>query len=97
MTSSPSQVGHVGLRKACGTALLPSAWQQEPASMPRASRLFQVIQVLRRAPRPVTAAALAAALDVSKRAVSRGLRNEALHQASATSKPSLRSAVTAAS
>ncbi len=39
--------------------------------MRRADRLFQIIQILRRSPRPVTAAALAEELEVSKRSVYR--------------------------
>ena len=39
--------------------------------MRRAERLFQIIQVLRRSPRPVTGAALAAELEVSTRTVYR--------------------------
>lgn len=39
--------------------------------MRRADRLFQIIQILRRSTRPVTAAALAAELEVSKRTVYR--------------------------
>ena len=39
--------------------------------MRRADRLFQIIQILRRAKRPVTAAAIAAELETSKRSVYR--------------------------
>src|ERR1700759_2694399 len=39
--------------------------------MRRADRLFQIIQILRRSSRPVTAAALAQELEVSKRTVYR--------------------------
>ena len=39
--------------------------------MRRADRLFQIIQILRRSTRPVTAAALAQELEVSKRTVYR--------------------------
>jgi predicted DNA-binding transcriptional regulator YafY len=39
--------------------------------MRRADRLFQIIQILRRSTRPVTAAALAEELEVSKRTVYR--------------------------
>ena len=39
--------------------------------MRRADRLFQIIQILRRSGRPVTAAALAAELETSKRSVYR--------------------------
>ena len=39
--------------------------------MRRADRLFQIIQILRRSSRPVTAAALAAEIEVSKRTVYR--------------------------
>ena len=41
--------------------------------MRRADRLFQVIQILRRSKRPVTAAALAAELETSKRSVYRDM------------------------
>jgi predicted DNA-binding transcriptional regulator YafY len=41
--------------------------------MRRADRLFQIIQVLRRSTRPVTAAALAAELETSKRSVYRDI------------------------
>src|SRR5262249_25616474 len=41
--------------------------------MRRADRLFQIIQILRRSPRPVTAAALAAELETSKRSVYRDI------------------------
>jgi predicted DNA-binding transcriptional regulator YafY len=51
--------------------LLTPFWQQESASMRRADRLFQIIQILRRSARPVTAAALAEELEVSKRTVYR--------------------------
>jgi len=39
--------------------------------MRRADRLFQIIQIMRRSTRPVTAAALAGELEVSKRSVYR--------------------------
>jgi predicted DNA-binding transcriptional regulator YafY len=39
--------------------------------MRRADRLFQIIQILRRSTRPVTAAALGQELEVSKRTVYR--------------------------
>ena len=39
--------------------------------MRRADRLFQIIQILRRSTRPVTAGALAEELEVSKRTVYR--------------------------
>ena len=39
--------------------------------MRRADRLFQIIQILRRSSRPVTAAALAEELEISKRTVYR--------------------------
>ena len=39
--------------------------------MRRADRLFQIIQILRRSTRPVTAAALAEELEISKRTVYR--------------------------
>ncbi|SFJ80907.1 Predicted DNA-binding transcriptional regulator YafY, contains an HTH and WYL domains [Sphingomonas sp. NFR04] len=41
--------------------------------MPRADRLFQIIQLLRRSTRPVTGAALAAELEVSTRTVYRDI------------------------
>jgi predicted DNA-binding transcriptional regulator YafY len=41
--------------------------------MRRADRLFQIIQILRRSTRPVTAAALAAELETSKRSVYRDI------------------------
>ena len=41
--------------------------------MRRADRLFQIIQILRRTPRPVTAAALADELEVSRRTVYRDI------------------------
>lgn len=41
--------------------------------MRRADRLFQIIQILRRSPRPVTAAALAEELEVSQRTVYRDM------------------------
>lgn len=41
--------------------------------MRRADRLFQIIQILRRSTRPVTAAALAAEIEVSKRTVYRDI------------------------
>lgn len=41
--------------------------------MRRADRLFQIIQVLRRSPRPITAAAIADELEVSKRTVYRDI------------------------
>ena len=41
--------------------------------MRRADRLFQIIQILRRSTRPVTAAALAAELEVSTRTVYRDM------------------------
>src|SRR5271166_6060149 len=41
--------------------------------MRRADRLFQIIQILRRTPRPITAAALAAELETSKRTVYRDI------------------------
>src|SRR5271169_3674788 len=41
--------------------------------MRRADRLFQIIQALRRAPRPVTASMLAEELEVSKRSVYRDI------------------------
>ena len=41
--------------------------------MRRADRLFQIIQILRRSPRPVTAMAIAAELEVSRRTVYRDI------------------------
>ena len=41
--------------------------------MRRADRLFQIIQILRRSSRPVTASALGAELEVSKRTVYRDM------------------------
>ena len=41
--------------------------------MRRADRLFQIIQILRRSTRPVTAAALAAELEVSRRTIYRDM------------------------
>src|SRR5271165_857845 len=41
--------------------------------MRRANRLFQIIQILRRSPRPVTASMLAEELEVSKRSVYRDI------------------------
>src|ERR1051325_9443040 len=41
--------------------------------MRRADRLFQIIQILRRSTRPVTAAALASELETSKRSVYRDI------------------------
>ncbi len=41
--------------------------------MRRADRLFQIIQILRRSPRPVTAAMLAVELEMSKRSVYRDI------------------------
>src|SRR5437899_253735 len=45
--------------------------KQEAGPMRRADRLFQIIQILRRSSRPVTAAALAGELETSKRSVYR--------------------------
>jgi predicted DNA-binding transcriptional regulator YafY len=42
-------------------------------AMRRADRLFQIIQILRRSPRPVTASMLAEELEVSKRSVYRDI------------------------
>ena len=41
--------------------------------MRRADRLFQIIQILRRTPKPLTADALAAELETSKRTVYRDI------------------------
>src|SRR5436305_13326097 len=38
-----------------------------------ADRLFQIIQILRRTPKPITAGALAAELEISKRTVHRDI------------------------
>ena len=46
--------------------------------MRRADRLFQIIQILRRSTRPVTAAALAQELEVSKRTVYRDVAKRSL-------------------
>jgi predicted DNA-binding transcriptional regulator YafY len=55
--------------------MLLTAWCQHGASrttpMRRADRLFQIIQILRRSPRPTTADAIAAELETSKRTVYR--------------------------
>ena len=50
-----------------------SACDRYACTMRRADRLFQVIQILRRSKRPVTAAALAAELETSKRSVYRDI------------------------
>src|SRR5512147_1428623 len=42
-------------------------------SMRRADRLFQIIQILRRSTRPVTASGLAGELEISKRSVYRDI------------------------
>jgi hypothetical protein len=57
---------------ACGRVLLTASRQQETA-VRRADRLFQIIQILRRGARPVTASALAEELEVSKRSVYRDI------------------------
>src|SRR3984957_8783331 len=59
-----------GVESSCPTGLLTASCQQESA-MRRADRLFQIIQILRRSTRPVTAAALAEELEVSTRTVYR--------------------------
>jgi len=41
--------------------------------MRRADRLFQIIQILRRSPQPVTSSQLAAELEVSQRSVYRDI------------------------
>ena len=41
--------------------------------MRKADRLFQIVQILRRTPRPVTADAIAAELETSKRSVYRDI------------------------
>src|SRR5262249_23014315 len=56
--------------------LLPPCCQHATVrlrSMRRADRLFHIIQILRRSPRPVTAASLAAELETSKRSVYRDI------------------------
>src|SRR5581483_10343091 len=54
-----------------------AAWSHEPFregfAMRRADRLFQIIQILRRARRPITADAIAAELETSKRLVYRDI------------------------
>src|ERR1700737_1997304 len=50
-----------------------SAWWGETDGMRRADRLFQIIQILRRIGRPMTAEAIAAELETSKRSVYRDI------------------------
>src|SRR6185312_3686976 len=50
---------------------LSASWQE--GGMRRADRLFQIIQVLRRSRRPVTADAMAAELETSKRTIYRDI------------------------
>jgi predicted DNA-binding transcriptional regulator YafY len=50
-----------------------SAGRAEDAAMRRADRLFQIIQVLRRGTRPITADAIAAELETSKRTIYRDI------------------------
>src|SRR5215469_14682891 len=52
-------------------ATLSPAWREAP--MRRADRLFQIIQVLRRTRRPVTADAIAVELETSKRTIYRDI------------------------
>jgi predicted DNA-binding transcriptional regulator YafY len=54
-------------------ATMLSAGCAEDAAMRRADRLFQIIQVLRRSRRPITAEAIAAELETSKRTVYRDI------------------------
>jgi len=53
--------------------MLTASWPQGPARMRRTDQLFQIIQILRRSPRPVTAQRLADELEVSKRTVYRAV------------------------
>ena len=48
--------------------------------MRRADRLFQIIQILRRSARPVTAATLAAELEVTVRTVYRDVADLSAHR-----------------
>src|ERR1700691_522584 len=65
----------------CSTLGLLTAWCQyggsrlltERLAMRRANRLFQIIQILRRSRRPVTASQLATELEVSQRSVYRDI------------------------
>src|SRR3989344_9078281 len=50
-----------------------SATVRKGGDMRRADRLFQIIQVLRRSSRPVTAEAIAAELETSKRSIYRDI------------------------
>ena len=53
---------------------MPPSWQHgEDFEMRRADRLFQIIQILRRARQPVTAEAIAAEMETSKRSVYRDI------------------------
>src|SRR6202034_379646 len=60
-----------GVERTCRMRLLTASCQQESTLMRRADRLFQIIQILRRSTRPMTAATLAEELEVSKRTVYR--------------------------
>lgn len=53
--------------------VLTASWQQVAAAMRKADRLFQIIQILRRSGRPVTAAQLAGELEVARRTVYRDI------------------------
>src|ERR1700756_5786692 len=50
-----------------------SAWSEYGRCMRRADRLFQIIQIMRRSTRPVTAADLAEELETSKRSIYRDI------------------------
>src|SRR6202012_221907 len=51
----------------------PSSEKDKSSSMRRADRLFQIIQVLRRTRKPLTADAIAAELETSKRTIYRDI------------------------
>src|SRR3954451_13471364 len=53
--------------------MLPGGRQQGADSVRKADRLFQIIQILRRARRPITADAIAQELETSKRSVYRDI------------------------
>ena len=50
-----------------------TAFCQEPIDAPRADRLFDIIETLRAAPHPLTAAAIAEKLDVTVRTTYRDI------------------------
>jgi len=50
-----------------------SAWMSDGLFMRRAERLFEIIQILRRVRKPVTAEQLARELETSKRSVYRDI------------------------